>query len=446
MPRASRGRLTVTLGLAASLLLIAAATLTPQGPRVADVTDELWCLPCGRLGIADAIANIVLFVPLGFALSVRLRRSATVVLVAILLSLGIEIVQLLGLVGGRYASLVDLLTNTGGAMLGLLVARYRVTLARPHSTVAARLALGWSVGVTLVFAAGARALARSDSTFHRAAPTASALPFTPGYGWFEQSVPEATVDAQPFVHGGTGPLIVNAPVQSVQRAEARVVGRDRRTSVVPVLYVHEEPDTDSHLLIGQRGNAFALRVRVNAAQFGMHMPDLVVADVAPASDTLGNDTAALSARTVHASITPDVWALRIGSETADAHRAHEARLRVRPALTWMLVAPIAQANGSLALWGTFVVLLLILSPGFHWIILAARDGARGTALLAAGFVALAWVATPLMGGLSQPVLLDWVALTVSVSIAWVTARLADSSGPTTSDPAPGAAGALGMSP
>ena len=35
---------------------------------------DLWCIPCGELAALDVVANIVLFMPLAFALAVAMNR------------------------------------------------------------------------------------------------------------------------------------------------------------------------------------------------------------------------------------------------------------------------------------------------------------------------------------------------------------------------------------
>lgn len=72
-------------------------------------------------------ANIVLFLPFGVLLGVILRRPAAVLLTALAISGGIELVQALVL-SGRTATLHDVLANVAGAALGALV----VTEVRRH--------------------------------------------------------------------------------------------------------------------------------------------------------------------------------------------------------------------------------------------------------------------------------------------------------------------------
>jgi VanZ family protein len=70
-------------------------------------------------GIIAAVANFILFIPLGFLVGVRwpsLDRWSSVLVLAAMLSLAIEIIQF-G-VGGHDSSIDDVLLNTLGAMFG----------------------------------------------------------------------------------------------------------------------------------------------------------------------------------------------------------------------------------------------------------------------------------------------------------------------------------------
>lgn len=75
----------------------------------------------GFRGLADSIANVLLFVPFGMAAAACLRGAARPVIAGLVLSLGIEVAQLL--VPGRYASPWDVAFNTAGAAVGVALLR-----------------------------------------------------------------------------------------------------------------------------------------------------------------------------------------------------------------------------------------------------------------------------------------------------------------------------------
>ena len=122
------------------LLVPAGLTLTADNPSTAlleffritgRIVDRL---SGGRADLsireAEALANVVLFVPLGVLLRPSLPRLPLSVLVgmAAALSLGIEVVQH-ELLPQRTPSLIDVLNNTGGAALGLVLADDALRLA-----------------------------------------------------------------------------------------------------------------------------------------------------------------------------------------------------------------------------------------------------------------------------------------------------------------------------
>ena len=76
-------------------------------------------------GVVDIVANVVLFIPLGFLYAVARAGSAArpsrIFLVALLASATIELVQLFEV--SRYAALSDILANGGGAYLGAITQR-----------------------------------------------------------------------------------------------------------------------------------------------------------------------------------------------------------------------------------------------------------------------------------------------------------------------------------
>jgi len=128
-----------------SLALVLVATVAPvDGPDSGMVR---WCPVCGELGLSDVIANVLLFLPLGAGLFWSGASAGRSVAAAVLLSAGIEFVQL-RVMPGRDAALGDLLANTAGAVLGVALAWWlpvrRRSLAR---------ALAAAAAVQVVFAA-----------------------------------------------------------------------------------------------------------------------------------------------------------------------------------------------------------------------------------------------------------------------------------------------------
>lgn len=106
------GRADLALILAIGLVLLA---------TLPDVHGETlgrfqFCVVCGESGSADAVLNILLFLPFGAALAWGRRGVAAALVAGACLSLAIEITQLA--LPGRFSTLGDVVWNTTGAGLG----------------------------------------------------------------------------------------------------------------------------------------------------------------------------------------------------------------------------------------------------------------------------------------------------------------------------------------
>lgn len=116
MARAIRLRWTVIAGLA--FLGVCLLTLVPAPGSLAAIrATPWWCVSCGAAGSADLFQNLLLFVPLGFALARMGVSRARALPLLLLLPVGIEIVQALWITG-RDATLGDVLANGSGGLLG----------------------------------------------------------------------------------------------------------------------------------------------------------------------------------------------------------------------------------------------------------------------------------------------------------------------------------------
>jgi glycopeptide antibiotics resistance protein len=117
------------VAVAASIVVIAAATLTSQ-----EAEREVRLRPLSDIGeavlgpdkalLAESIANILLFVPLGTALRLRGLALVRAALFGLVASAVVEGAQLL-VVSGRTSSFDDLVLNTLGVVLGhVLISRW----------------------------------------------------------------------------------------------------------------------------------------------------------------------------------------------------------------------------------------------------------------------------------------------------------------------------------
>ncbi len=130
--------MSLRIALCASLGAIFAVTLVPtHGPN------ELQLMPLirivapadpastARTVVTNAVGNIILFLPLGASLCLLGVRRRTIVLTAFCLSAAIEITQLF--CPRRTTSSDDVLCNTLGAVVGLLLMSSRVVSRRASS-------------------------------------------------------------------------------------------------------------------------------------------------------------------------------------------------------------------------------------------------------------------------------------------------------------------------
>src|SRR5690606_15130251 len=122
-------------------------TLRPAPADAEAAARVAWtCLfPCGDQSLRDAILNVALFVPLGLAAALILPPLRALLL-SVVVTATVELIQFRYLLG-RDPSLRDLLTNTLGAGLGILLStRWRTLLfpaPRPAVALTALGGIGW---------------------------------------------------------------------------------------------------------------------------------------------------------------------------------------------------------------------------------------------------------------------------------------------------------------
>lgn len=261
-------------GLVVAAILV--LTLWPLGPRPAFDDDRLSV----RFGLADAVRNVLLFVPLGIALARRGRGLAAVALSAALLSGAIELAQVV--IPGRYGNLADLVSNATGALLGAALARTAPGWLRPGRRAAARLALAWSAFLATVLLGTGLLLAPS-------------LPASDYYaGWtldlghlarYTGRVEVATLGDETLANGRLAHSeqvrrlwLEGAPLRVEATAGTRTV------SLAPIFSIHDGVHREILLLGAERGD-LVLRVRTRAQAVSLDRPGLrwtgILEDVRP---------------------------------------------------------------------------------------------------------------------------------------------------------------------
>jgi len=135
--------------IALSVVVIGALTLRPgRPPGLLAVIPPWSCIVCGTDGAADALLNVLLFVPLGVSLALGGLTTGAGAVIVVLTTAAIEVAQAT-VIPFRYAALGDVVWNTLGGLLGMLIAPRWRTLLAPG----ARLAWCFATGALTVFIA-----------------------------------------------------------------------------------------------------------------------------------------------------------------------------------------------------------------------------------------------------------------------------------------------------
>jgi hypothetical protein len=357
------------LAVLLSVALIGVLTLTQGGQMVAaadglSAWQRVSCVTCPATWLADIVSNVVLFVPFGAALvwaGVSVRRT---IIVAAAASLVIELLQLSGFPSGRAPAMADLISNTIGAAIGAVCARYFAVLLSPEPETARRLRAGWIVVCGLMLFGSATAMSPALPVQTDRSVSASPLPFTPGFGWFAAAAREARVNGVAVAHAGSGPVIVAAPRTARIEATVTVQGQDERRHAVPIVFVHDpsmttvDPTvTRAHLLLAQVGADVSLSSFLVAARWGLCTPSLVSAG---AFSRGGKGSVQL-----HGSVASDVWSVQ-WFDTASPASVHATVMPLSPALGWTLLQTVVPASAVSAPMLSVLWLTLWFAPLGYW--------------------------------------------------------------------------------
>ncbi|HEX8905828.1 MAG TPA: VanZ family protein, partial [Longimicrobiaceae bacterium] len=159
--------------VAAPLLLLAAVLAGTLWPEHGPPYPVTWCIACGERGMADAVRNLLLFIPLGFVASPRFRWAVVAIAACAAFSLAVETLQ--QWIPGRDPSVSDLLFNSAGAVLGVALARSARVWLRPSPRAATLLSVGWATLLWALFAGAGRLLAPVPPPTPQPGPTTAAL-------------------------------------------------------------------------------------------------------------------------------------------------------------------------------------------------------------------------------------------------------------------------------
>jgi hypothetical protein len=385
-----------------ALGFIGSFTLTPhpeQAEMVAGISP--WCiLGCDDLAPLDIALNILLFVPLGIALSLWVSRFKSLVIAAGV-SVLIELAQL-HLIVGRDASLRDVITNTTGAALGIvLVASWR-RVVLPNPETALRLAVLAGVAWFLGMNATGRAM---ESSFPE---TVWFGQWNPELGQFD-TFPGRVLDAhlnEAFLPGGVLPQSreLRALLASDDyRLDVTAVMGEATSREAPIFSVFDAEQREM-LVLSQSGSSLHYRTRSRVGEAGFHTPGVrldAIPDGAP-GDTVRFEVVRSGPRMLLRAAT--------GNQVASATRA----LTVGGA--WAFFLPYEYAFGwetpfLSALWLGGLLFLV-----GYWGAKTERRNRAAVALAVLVVVGLAPVSA--YWGLALPSLWEWIGAAAGTFAGW----------------------------
>ena len=393
--RRAIGRVTT----AVSLGVIALLTLMPGVKRS---TFGHLCVICGIRGGVDAVLNVLLFVPLGAGLALlglRNRRAMAIVCGSTLL---VETLQLVA-IPGRDATVGDLVANSLGGAIGIVVATHLDLLALPAAGVARRLALGWLVGWIALQSVSAYALTTRP-------------PQPPYFGQLRIFPEETLVFPGHLLAASIGPVALSdGGLTTGERLHDLLAARDPASTVVTATAPTWFPEGQASIVrvgalndrtvvsMEQSGRDLIFGVRTGADVLRLRRYAFRLRDAFPASPS--------AADTVH-------LRGRYGREGAELRaaagdRVREMHLEPRLADSWRLIAPfpVYLTHDTIDDVGAFLFVSVLLLPIGYWGGRFLRDAAARLAAIgtAAGALVIGFVAVPALFGVGAEPLISWAA-------------------------------------
>jgi hypothetical protein len=119
----------VVYGVAAAVILLAPVSYGGIIHAIADVIRSIPGMPVFGDGWVEFTANIVLFVPMGFFLTLLFRHPWYGAILGVVVSAGVEIAQIV--IPDRQPSLRDIISNSIGAAVGAFLA-WLIVLVPAH--------------------------------------------------------------------------------------------------------------------------------------------------------------------------------------------------------------------------------------------------------------------------------------------------------------------------
>ena len=251
------------LAAAPILAVTLVPTDTPTDPH------RLLCIWCGGRASADIILNVLLFVPLGAALGAWLKGNVRSALAALAITIGIELAQIV--IPGRDPNLDDVLANSLGAMLGILLMHTSEAWLNPRPRMRIVLLLAAVLLPVGILAAGASLFAPSYQQGVYYGQWTAEL----GYlEWYRGQVVDAYVGD------------IRVPSRRLRRTdEVRALLYSRAPirvdalagppvdGLAPILSIYDDREREV-MLLGVDRNDAVMRYRMRAANARFDQPDL----------------------------------------------------------------------------------------------------------------------------------------------------------------------------
>jgi len=371
------------------------ATLTPAGEQN---TESIFaCVFCGDQALADVLRNAVLYLPLGVGLALAGVRPRRVVLAGAVLSAAVELTQIA--LPGRDSSIGDVMANTGGAALGVLVVLSAPLWLRPPRRRSGTLALCWAVGITGVWGLTGWLLAPSFPK------TVYYGQWTPNLGyidWYRGKVLDARVGGQEIRSRRVSnsdalrqALLDGAPI------DVLFVAGPNTSRLSSIFSIYDDRQQEI-VLIGPRENDLVLRYATQAARFRLDQPELRSGE-AGAKWRVG-DTLSVTVRR-----SDPGWMVGVGS-------AQARQLGYTIAAGWtLLFYPRSQPDWLLAALNMAWMTGLLLPVGY-WL------RATPSSAAAVGICVVAAAGTPRLAGLLGTPYWLWIAMAIGLLLGAAASR------------------------
>lgn len=329
--------------LAAAVIFIAAATLTPGTAMFpGGMRPDFWCMACGATGGADVAVNVTLFVPFGIAVGMFLwgspgQRLLKPTLIGFAFSVAIELAQRAGIPPSRVFNATDVLSNTLGTLVGAIIVATYARWLLPSRAIAMRLAACGSIAIVLFLLATSWALSPLPHSGTESPVRTSRMPFTPGYGWYHGEVKHVSFGELSVQHAGDGPVIFIGNAVGSNELAVELSGRDERDGFVPFIYVHDENMSEPTLMLGQEGTSARLSIRLRGSRWRLPEPSLFVRDAFTTQSSSAT-------RRIVANSSPSLWKLSVD----DGNTTLANTLRLSLSIGWTLLQTVVSLESPAA--------------------------------------------------------------------------------------------------